>query len=302
VTQDLPLPGAVEPYPEPGAADVRELLLDWCGADPADAEDAVAGLAALDGGARETADRLYQSIAADMGGHKWLPWPPAPADHPLLGLYPLLAAVPGMLAFHAGKGVDEDLSRRVLADLGEKLRLNRRLHGRAGLDVANWFTGHVRGALYQLGRLQFCVEGDGPNPVVGMHIRGEGGPLTLDAVRDSVEWALEFFPAVFPEHYGGPEDLVFTCHSWLLDPQLRDWLPERSNVPGFGALFDLEGPGDPAGNRADLWRFVFARPADTPVEELPQDNSLQRAILAGIKADVPWRNRLGRLDLARLGL
>ncbi|MCC3762087.1 acyltransferase domain-containing protein [Glycomyces sp. TRM65418] len=302
MTQELPKAGAVEPYPEPDADAVRDLLLDWCGAEPEDAEDAAAGLAALDGEARELADRCYQSIAADMGGKKWLAWPKPPEAHPLLGLYPLLAAVPGMIRFHRERGVDEDLSRRLLTDVGEKLRLNRRLHGRAGLDVANWFTGHVRGALYQLGRLQFCVEGPEPKPFVGVHIRGEGGPLTLDAVRDSVEWALEFFPTVFPERYDGPDDLVFMCESWLLDPQLRDWLPERSNIPGFGALFDLEGPGDPAGNRSDLWRFVFNRTEDTPVEELPRDNTLQRSVLAGIEAGVPWRNRSGRLNLARLGL
>ncbi|WP_344483732.1 acyltransferase domain-containing protein [Glycomyces endophyticus] len=302
MTQDLPQAGAVRPYPALDAATVRELLLDWCGADPEDADDAVRALGALDAGTRELTDRLYQGIAADMGGKKWLSWPKPPADHPLAGLFPILAAVPDMLAFHAERGVDEDLSRKVLGDLGEKLRFNRRIYGRAGLDVAHWFTGHVRGSLYQLGRLQFCVEGPDPKPFAGMHIRGEGGPLTLDAVRDSVEWALEFLPAVFPERYAGPEDLVFVCESWLLDPQLREWLPEKSNIPGFAALFALEGDGDPAGNRSDLWRFVFGRPEDTPVAELPQDNTLQRSVLAGIKADVPWRNRFGRLDLARLGL
>jgi hypothetical protein len=302
VTQDLPLPGAVKAYPEPDADDVRELLLDWCGAETEDADDAVKALGALDPAARETADRLYQSIVADMGGRKWLSWPKPPQDHPLLGLYPLLAAVTDMLAYHHERGIDEELSRRLMLDVGEKLRLNRRIYGRAGLDVANWFTGHVRGSLYQLGRLQFCVEGADPDPFVGMHIRGEGGPLTLDAVRDSVEWALEFFPAVFPERYDSPEDVVFKCDSWLLDPQLRDWLPERSNITGFGALFDLEGPGGPAGNRTDLWRFVFARTEDTPVEQLPQDNTLQRSVLAGIRAEVPWRSRIGRLNLSRLGL
>ncbi|MFB9659479.1 acyltransferase domain-containing protein [Glycomyces mayteni] len=302
MTQELPQAGAVRAYPAPGAAAVRELLLDWCGADADDADDAVRALGALDGPALELADRLYQGIAADMGGVKWLSWPKPPAAHPLLGLFPLLAAVPDMLAFHAERGVDEDLSRRLLGDVGEKLRLNRRLYGRAGLDVAHWFTGHVRGSLYQLGRLQFCVEGEGPAPYVGVHIRGEGGPLTLDAVRDSVEWALEFLPAVFPERYAGPGDLALGCHSWLLDPQLRDWLPERSNIPGFAELFALEGDGDPAGNRSDLWRFVFGRSEDTPVEKLPLDNTLQRSVMAGIEAGVQWRNRFGRLDLSRLGL
>lgn len=302
MTQDLPLPGAVKAYPEPDAADVRELLLDWCGAETEDADDAAKAIGALDPDARETADRLYQSILADMGGRKWLTWPKISEAHPLQGLYPLLAAIPDMLAYHRERGVDEELSRRLMLDVGEKLRLNRRIYGRAGLDVAHWFTGHLRGALYQLGRLQFCVEGADPHPFVGMHIRGEGGPLTLDAVRDSVEWALEFLPAVFPDRYDGPEDLVFKCESWLLDPQLRDWLPERSNITGFAALFDIEAAVGTEGNRTDLWRFVFARTADTPVEALPQDNTLQRSVRAGIEAGVPWRGRLGRLDLTKLGL
>lgn len=300
MTQDLPLPGAVKAYPDLDAAAVRELLLDWCGADPEDAD--AAALAVGDAASREYEDRCYQSILADMGGRKWLPWPKPPAERPLAGLFPVLAAVPAMLEYHRGRGVDEELSRRVLADVGEKLRLNRRLFGRPGLDVAHWFSAHVRGTLYQLGRLQFCLEGAGERPHLGVHIRGEGGPLTLDAVRDSAEWALEFFPTVFPEHFAGPDDMAFYCESWLLDPQLRDWLPERSNIPGFAALFQLEGEPNPEGNRSDLWRFVFARPEDTPLGELPEDNSLQRAVLAGIKADVPWSNRLGRLDLTRLGL
>ncbi|THV28306.1 acyltransferase domain-containing protein [Glycomyces paridis] len=302
MTQDLPQPGAVKAYSAPDAADVRELLLDWCGALPEDADDAVAALAALDADAVEGADRRYQSIVADMGGTQWIPWPRSPEAHPLLGLFPVLAAVPDMLAFHRAHGVDEDLSRKVLADLGEKLRLNRRLHGHAALDVAPWFTRHLRGSLYQLGRLQFGVEGPGPKPFAGMHIRGEGGPLTREAVRESVEWAMEFFPAAFPDRYAGPDDLEFVCESWLLDPRLREWLPERSNIPGFGALFDLQGEGDPAGNRSDLWRFVFGRTEDTPVEDLPGDNTLQRSVMAGIKAGVTWQNRRGRLNLHRLAL
>jgi hypothetical protein len=282
---------------------VRELLLDWCGADRDDADDAAAAADRLDDAGIELADRMYQSIAADMGGRKWLTWPKAPEAHPLLGLYPVLAAVPLMLDVHRGHGVDEAMSRRLLQDVGEKLRLNRRMYGRAGLDTAFWFTGHVRGALYQLARLQFCCSGPGASPLIGLHIRGEGGPLTTDAVRDSVSQATAFFPTVFPELYSGADDLEFTCTSWLLDPQLRDWLPERSNILKFAALFDLVGPTSHPGTNGhdDVWRFVFARTPDAPVEELPADNTLQRSVLAGVKADVDWQVPLGRLDLARLG-
>ncbi len=280
---------------------VRELLLDWCRADREDAEDAAA---AIEGAPADLLEQRYRTIAEDMGGRKWLQWPQPPPAHPLLGLYPVLAAVPLMLEYHRERGVGEDLSRLVMEDVGEKLRLNRRMYGRAGLDTDGWFTAHVRGTIYQLGRLQFCIEGAETRPVIGLHIRGEGGPLSFEAVRDSVERALGFFPAAFPELFGDRDAITFTCTSWLLDPQLRDWLPERSNILKFASLFDLVGPESHPGTNGhdDVRRFVFARTPRTPDSELPADNTLQRSILAGIKAGVEWRVPLGGLALARLGL
>ncbi|MCH7232476.1 acyltransferase domain-containing protein [Glycomyces sp. L485] len=290
------------------AAEVSELLLDWCGADREDADAAAAAVTDLDGDLMEAADRRYQSIAADMGGRLWLRWPKPPADRGaagrLLGLYPVLAAVPLMLELHRERGVDEALSRLVLADVGEKLRLNRRLHGRAALDVAFWFTAHVRGTIYQLGRLQFCMEGTTAMPRMGLHIRGEGGPLSPEAVRDSVERALAFFPATFPELFPPERSMTFMCSSWLLDPQLRDWLPEGSNILKFGELFDLVRPASyaNAGGRDDIWRFVFAAAPDVLVERLPTDNTLQRSVKAGLEAGVGFQTRLGGLNRKRLGL
>ncbi len=308
MTDDLPPAGAVPPLPKPDPERVRELLLDWCGADPEDALAAAEAVSGLDGELLALAGRMHHSIAEDMGGRLWRRWPKPSPDSPdperLLGLYPLLAAVPLMLDFHRGIGVDEDGSRLVLQDIGEKLRLNRELYGRPGLDVAFWFTAHVRGTIYQLGRLQFCMEGTTAKPRIGLHIRGEGGPLTPEAVRSSVEQALEFFPAKFPDLFPSGRSMSFMCSSWLLDPQLRDWLPERSNILKFGALFDLVGPATyaNANRRDDIWRFVFARTPDTPLEELPMEHTLQRSVLAGIKAGVDFQTRLGDLKRERLGL
>ena len=279
--------------------EVRRTLIERCGADR---EDAEAAAAALPGAPSDLLDRLYRTIEADMGGLKWLEWPQPPPEQPLAGLYPLLAAVPLMDAFHRERGLDRAASDLVLADIGEKLRLNRRLYGRAGLDVAGWFTGHLRGALYQLGRLQFCVEGVESKPLLGMHIRGEGGPLAPEAVAEAVARAAEFFPRAFPERFGSGRTPTFTCTSWLLDPQLRDWLPERSNILKFASLFDLVGPASQPGTNGqeDVWRFAFAATPGTPVEDLPEENTLQRALLGGIRAGVRWQVPLGVLDPDRL--
>ncbi|THV39511.1 acyltransferase domain-containing protein [Glycomyces buryatensis] len=306
VNSELPAEGSIRPFPVLTSEEVRELLLDWCGADPEDARAAAEAVGEVYGSdLRRWADRCYQSIAADMGGRMWKQWPKGPehqsdAGH-LLGLYPLLAAVPLMLDIHRERGVDEEHSKLILADIGEKLRLNRILYGRAGLDVAFWFTAHVRGSLYQLGRLQFCMEGTVGAPRIGLHIRGEGGSLAPEIVRDSLRQALEFFPAAFPEHFGKGRFPEFMCTSWLLDPQLRDWLPEHSNILRFGKLFDLVAPGNEGGHD-DIWRFVFARAPETPMDQLPADNTLQRSVLAGLKAGVEWRSRAGGLSRERLGL
>ncbi|WP_156925774.1 acyltransferase domain-containing protein [Glycomyces arizonensis] len=308
MTDDLPPSGTVPPLPKPDPDRVRELLLEWCGADPEDALAAAEAARGLDDGLLDLAGRMYRSIADDMGGRMWLRWPKPPADagdaERFVGLYPLLEAVPLMIDFHRGIGVDEAESRLVLQDIGEKLRLNRQMYGRPGLDVAFWFTAHVRGTIYQLGRLQFCMEGTKAAPRMGLHIRGEGGPLGPESVRDSVERALEFFPAKFPELFGPERPMTFMCSSWLLDPQLRDWLPERSNILKFGALFDLVGPETyaNAGGHDDIWRFVFARTPDTPMEELPTENTLQKSVMAGLKAGVGYQTRLGGLNRKRLGL
>lgn len=287
---------------------MRELLLEWCDADPSDAEAAAEAAYGLDDDLLALAGRMYRSIADDMGGRLWLRWPKPAADagdaERFLGLYALLEAVPLMLEFHRGIGVEESHSRDMLADVGEKLRLNREIYGRPGLDVAFWFTAHVRGTIYQLGRLQFCMEGTTAMPRMGLHIRGEGGPLTLEEVRSSVERALEFFPSRFPDLFPEHRSMTFMCSSWLLDPQLRDWLPERSNILKFGALFDLVGPPTyaNAGGHDDIWRFVFARTPDTPMEELPTENTLQKSVMAGLKAGVDFQTRLGGLNRKRLGL
>jgi hypothetical protein len=308
VTDDLPPAGTVPPLPRPEPERVRELLLDWCDADPEDAAAAAEAARGLDEEMLALAGRMHRSIADDMGGRMWLRWPkPAAGDaapRRFLGLYAVLEAVPLMLEFHRGIGLEESDSRLLLQDVGEKLRLNRRMYGRPGLDVAFWFTAHVRGTIYQLGRLQFCVEGTAAAPRIGLHIRGEGGPLAPEAVRSSVARALEFFPSSFPGLFPSDRSMSFVCSSWLLDPQLRDWLPERSNILKFGGLFDLVGPERyvNANGHGDIWRFVFARTPDTPMEELPTENTLQRAVMDGLKAGVGFQTRLGGLALERLGL
>jgi hypothetical protein len=96
------------------------------------------------------------------------------------------------------------------------------------------------------------------------------------AVAASLDEARAFFPRHFPdEHYA-----AFSCGSWLLDPQLLEYLPEDSNIVSFQHRFELEPYEAPEGLDADVevLRFVF-RTLTTALDQLPRRTVLQGAIV-----------------------
>src|SRR5690606_36581012 len=120
------------------------------------------------------------------------------------------------------------------------------------------------------------------------------GPLTPEAVDASLAKAREFFPRHFPdEHYTD-----FACGSWLLDPQLREYLPKDSNIVRFQERFELEPyeKVDGLDGGVEVRRFVF-RDLTTPLEELPRRTALQRAVIDNLMAGGHWQWRRGRFPI-----
>ncbi|MEV4321145.1 hypothetical protein AB0J37_02835 [Microbispora rosea] len=118
--------------------------------------------------------------------------------------------------------------------------------------------------------------------------------MTPEAVTASLDEARTFFPRHFPdERY-----TAFSCGSWLLDPQLRDYLPEDSNIVRFQRRFELEPYEEPEGLDADVEvrRFVFPT-LTTPLDRLPRRTVLQRAVVDHLKAGRHWYWRRGRFPI-----
>ncbi|MGH2472807.1 MAG: acyltransferase domain-containing protein [Candidatus Limnocylindria bacterium] len=255
----------------------------------------------------------YDTLVKDMGGFAPLdltgaPTPsgaPAPAtdESTPLGryffVYVDLAALADVRRFHAKRGIPDDVSWATLSDLGRNLARDRLLLGDGGLRTSGWLTLHFRGSIYQLGRLQFnrmtvraahladaFREGD---PALGIHIP-ESGSLTPEACDDALARAHPFFARHFPET---PTRLGI-CTSWLLDPQLGDYLTPDSNIMRFQGRFTLVGDGHDGD--ADVLRFVFHRIAPN-IDDLPQRTTLERAIVTHLRAGKHWRNRTGWLQL-----
>ena len=212
-----------------------------------------------------------------------------------VGVLPLLALVAtaaDVAAFHAGRGIEPTTSAESLSDLGQQAWVHRRTFGGFGLHTFGWLRICWSGALYWLGRLQFNLTRYGGDWVVSTHIP-ESGPLTPEACAESFGRARAFFGRHFPDY----PTRVFHCDSWLLDPQLTEVLAPESNMVRFQQLWQLDGQrrnGD-----GDALFFVFRRRGEVDYSTLPQDTSLQRAIVRKLASGGHWYACEGSIDQDR---
>jgi GNAT domain-containint protein/N-acyltransferase family protein len=284
--------------PLPAKADAPALL-DRLAVTPDDAAEIMAGWPDPDSPLwtpelRWLLDRSIALVHADLGGHDWLsPGPELPRERgpawQHLYAYGYLALVDVARRYHGDHGVPDAVSWTTLADLGRNLAVDRRMRGEGWPVMQAWLTLHSRGGLYELGRLQHQRGAT----AIDLHIP-DAGPLTPAAVEASLDEARAFFPRHFP----GERYPAFSCGSWLLDPQLAEYLPADSNIVQFQRRFELEPYEESDGPDADIEvrRFVF-RTLTTPLDRLPRHTVLQRAVIDHLAAGRHWQWRRGRFPL-----
>ncbi|MGH3488393.1 MAG: acyltransferase domain-containing protein, partial [Actinopolymorphaceae bacterium] len=218
-----------------------------------------------------------------------------------------VAALPHAQAHHRERGIPPDISRRTLADLGRNMAVHRRRRGTGGLHVPFWLKNHFRGELYQLGRLQFqrarlgnrtgqALRASGlslgrGDPCLAVHIPEFSGRLTPRPCDQSLALARDFFPRHFPDE----EYTVAACYSWLLDPQLKEYLPVDANIVRFQERFRTAYEVREV-NDADTLTFVFGDP-DISWDTLPRRTTLERAIGDHLRSGRHWHGGNGWMTL-----
>ncbi|HSN11473.1 MAG TPA: acyltransferase domain-containing protein, partial [Propionibacteriaceae bacterium] len=230
--------------------------------------------------------------------------PDAPAEVRWLYVVAFAQVLPETLEVHARREVPEETSRATFADVGRHVRIARRLYGVRACIEQNWLQAHLRGLLYDLGRLQFNlarlqlsqdeldaagIDATPGTVVLETHIP-ECGPLDPAAADASFARAQEFFATHFPE-LGAIR--FATCDSWLLDPQLAGIVP-GSNIVRFGERYRLFRTARESDQSA--LDFVFRAPT-TPRDQLPRDTRLQRGLLDHLAAGGHIEARYGWLEL-----
>jgi hypothetical protein len=83
---------------------------------------------------------------------------------------------------------------------------------------------------------------------------------------------------------------VAVCHSWLLDPQLAEYLPPKSNIIQFQRRF--QPAYQPKPDDHGILRFVFGQ-AGIDRASAPRRTRLERAVLDHLDAGRHWHGGAG---------
>ncbi|MCX5209897.1 acyltransferase domain-containing protein [Kitasatospora sp. NBC_00240] len=201
-----------------------------------------------------------------------------------------VVALPRARELHRARGIPEKVTRRTFADLGRQVVVHRLRRGMGGVNSPSWLGLHLRGELFQLGRLQYqrsrlstrWLPVRAGEPSLALHIPDFCGPLSPAACDASLARAREFFSRHFPEEHCA----LTHCESWLLDPQLSQYLPVNSNILGFQRRFRLAPRPDRPNDDAPV-RYVFGL-SDVDPADLPRRTSLERAVGDHLRAGRHW--------------
>ena len=220
----------------------------------------------------------------------------------LVAILALVVSTATVRAWHRERGLDQEQSWQVLADLGQQMRVHRRSSGALGLHQLPWMALNWAGRLVHLGRLQFDLhradEGTADERwVIGAHIPATG-PLTPESVEDSLERASAYFSAHYADlGEGRPPGAPafgreFRCSSWLVNPLLISELGADSNLGSFAQRWEVisRTPGDDGAAF-----FVWGRRPPYDPAELPRTTRLERLVGERLADGRGWENGLGSL-------
>lgn len=167
-------------------------------------------------------------------------------------------------------GISQSIYVDTMAAFSRFVREHMESYGYYGFQREGWTTRQVSCKLFRIGQLEYELTALDGIPAVSLHIPTDVD-LRPEVLRPSIRESLAELRRIFPEY----NDKTVYCHTWLLSPQLKQMLPESSNIVQFQAMFDIEPDETPNNSGVLLW--VFKNP-DLPKEEYPENTSLQRKL------------------------
>lgn len=165
------------------------------------------------------------------------------------------------------RGIPEEIFLDTQKCFSRFVREHKDSFGVFGFDRDFWTVRQLGLVLFRIRELEYEFDRHEGEPVISIHIPSDA-VMTPEKCRESFEAADAFFRAFYPDKAG----LRFFCESWLLSPALVELLGPASNILKFRQQFEIVA-WDRDSKGYEMW--VFGR-TGLPVEELPENSSLQR--------------------------
>ena len=187
---------------------------------------------------------------------------------------------------YAAKGIPSEIFHANMYDLKYKADECKLVYNIVGSFVADWFIGFFKATRFTFGRLQFELmdfcknyENDGKvltpeSKVINIHIPRSLKPLDEKSCDEAFFMAKEFFKDEFESY------IPFYCNSWILYPENKKILSEKSNTYRFMSGFEIINEYTDK-NLDNLWR-IFDTMERCP-DKLPEKTLLQKAYKAHLK-------------------
>lgn len=214
---------------------------------------------------------------------------------PFVRLCTITALLPYIMKQYQTYHIPEHIILDTFTDVTLRLSLYQKAHHKDGLtkDDVIWFRHLMKVKMFKLHTLQFQIfdmlyldesiigvdymqfdpeiKKRIPNnsPVINVHVQ-DGADLRLEEIETSFALAEEFFPTYFPEH----EYKAFLCYSWLLNPNLKKYLPVNSNILAFASKYQIIAYRKETESLTTIYGKRYRS-----LKDYPQDTSLQRNLL-----------------------
>ena len=132
-----------------------------------------------------------------------------------------------------------------------------------------WAVRQISMVEYRIGVLEYEMRVEDDKNLIDIHIPADAD-MEISNLRKSYLQSLEFFGKYYPDFSGA--DMI--CSSWLLAPSLKNVLPEKSRILEFQKAFDIQ---DMDKESLGFMDWVYGS-RDIPLDELPENTSLQRRL------------------------
>lgn len=208
---------------------------------------------------RETAGQAYRKLDAVLAGDE---------DHMKM-LFCQMECARRVFDRYKEFGISGEIFRQTMMCFPRFIEECKKMHGRFFFDRGWWTYRQISMSLFRISTLEYELCAEEGKPVICLHIPSDAD-LSSESVDDSLKQASSFFEAYAPDYEKSGR---YTCDSWLLSPVLRELLPETSRIVAFQKRFQLTRT-QTEGSECIGW--IFQRPLDTEIRELPENTTLQR--------------------------